>query len=121
VGTNWQITNAGLYPTTCPAPCPAGQPIFPAGAPRLTSASVTVPLVAPGTEFLPRVRQLDLSVAKWFQVGRTRLQGQVDVFNVGNTNAVSAVASTLYGTAAYNRPASVLQGRMVRLGVQMKW
>jgi hypothetical protein len=121
VGTNWQITNAGLYPTTCPAPCPAGQPIFPAGAPRLTSASVTVPLVAPGTEFLPRVRQLDLSVAKWFQVGRTRLQGQVDVFNVGNTNAVAAVASTLYGTAAYNRPASVLQGRMVRLGVQMKW
>ncbi len=121
VGTNWQITNAGTYPANCPAPCPAGQAVFPAGAPRLTSASVTVRLVAPGTEFLPRVRQVDLSVSKTFQVGRSRLQGQVDVFNVGNSNAVAAVASTLYGTAAYNRPASVLQGRMIRLGVQVRW
>ena len=121
VGTNWQITNTSVYPANCPAPCPAGQPVFPAGATRLTSASVTVPLVAPGTEFLPQVRQLDLSFAKNFQVGRSRLQGQLDVFNVGNSNAVAAVASTLYATAAYNRPASVLQGRMLRLGMQVKW
>ena len=80
-----------------------------------------MPLVAPGTEFLPRVRQVDLSVSKSFKVGRSRLQGQLDVFNVGNSNAVAAVASTLYNTAAYNRPASVLQGRMFRLGVQTKW
>lgn len=121
VGTNWQITNAGRYPADCPSPCPAGQLIFPTGARRLTSPAVTVPLVAPGTEFLPRVRQLDLSVAKSFQVGRSRVQGQVDIFNVANTNAVAAVASTLYNTAAYNRPASVLQGRMIRLGFQMRW
>ena len=121
VGTNWQITNTSTYPADCPSPCPAGQLVFPAGAPRLTSASVTVPLVAPGTEFLPQVRQLDLSFAKNFQVGRSRLQGQLDVFNVGNSNAVAAVASTLYATAAYNRPASVLQGRMIRLGMQVKW
>jgi hypothetical protein len=121
VGTNWQITNASRYPADCPAPCPAGQLVFPAGATRLTSASVTVPLVAPGTEFLPRIRQLDLSIAKSFQVRRTRLQGQLDIFNVGNSNAVAAVSSTLYGVSAYRRPASVLQARMIRLGVQMKW
>jgi hypothetical protein len=80
-----------------------------------------VPLVAPGTEFLPRLRQLDLSFAKWFQAGRARLQGQVDIFNVANSNTIAAVASTLYATAAYQRPASVLQGRMLRLGVQVKW
>lgn len=121
VGTNWQITNTALYPANCPAPCPAGQAVFPTGAPRLVSASVTVPLVAPGTEFLPRVRQVDISFSKSIQMGRSRVQGQVDIFNVGNSNAVAAVASTLYNTAAYNRPASVLQGRMIRLGVQMKW
>ncbi len=121
VGTNWQITNAGRYPADCPSPCPAGQLIFPTGARRLTTAAVTVPLVAPGTEFLPRVRQLDLSVSKSFQVGRSRIQGQIDIFNVGNTNVVAAVASTLYNTAAYNRPASVLQGRMIRIGTQVKW
>ena len=121
VGTEWQITNASRYPDNCPSPCPAGQLVFPVGATRLTSANVTVPLVAPGTEFLPRVRQLDLSIAKWFQVGGTRLQGQVDIFNVNNSNAIAQVSSTLYGNVAYQRPASVLQARMIRLGVQMKW
>ena len=121
VGTNWQVTNTSTYPATCPAPCPAGQAVFPTGAPRLVSASVTVPLVAPGTEFLPRVRQLDLSFAKTVRRGRAGFTGQVDVFNVTNSNPVAFVASTLYNTAAYNRPASVLQGRMIRLGVQVKW
>jgi hypothetical protein len=122
VGTNWQIANSSLYPANCPAPCPAGQAVFPAGAPRLVSAAVTVPLVAPGTEFLPRVRQLDLSFSKTFRIsGRTTLLGQADIFNVGNSNAVASVASTLYNTTAYNRPASVLQGRMLRLGVQLRW
>jgi hypothetical protein len=121
VGTNWQLTNTSTYPANCPAPCPAGQLVFPAAGPRLTTASITVPLIAPGVEFLPRVRQLDLSFQKSFGVGRSRVQGQVDIFNVNNSNAVAAVASTLYTTAAYNRPASVLQGRMIRLGVQVKW
>jgi hypothetical protein len=121
VGTNWQITNTSTYPANCPAPCPAGQLIFPAGSTRLTSANIQVPLVAPGTEFLPRVRQLDLSIAKSFQVGRTRMQGQVDIFNLNNSNAIASVASTLYGVAAYQRPSSVLQARMIRLGVQLKW
>jgi hypothetical protein len=49
------------------------------------------------------------------------LLGQADIFNVGNSNAVASVASTLYNTTAYNRPASVLQGRMLRLGVQLRW
>lgn len=40
---------------------------------------------------------------------------------VANSNAVASVASTLSGTAAYGRPSSVLQGRMFRLGVQVKW
>ena len=65
VGTNYLITRTTTYPANCPAPCPAGQLV----APTLTSASVTVPLVAPGTEFLPRINQLDLSFAKWFQIG----------------------------------------------------
>jgi hypothetical protein len=90
-------------------------------APTLTSASVTVPIVAPGTEFLPRVNQLDLSFAKNFQVSGYRLQGQVDVFNVANQNYATAFRSTNFGTTAYQQPSSVLQGRMFRLGLQVKW
>ncbi len=117
VGTNFLITRTTRYPANCPAPCPAGALV----APTLTSASVTVPLVAPGTEFLPRVNQLDLSIAKWFQVGGYRMQGQVDAFNVFNKNYETAYRSVNFGTAAYLQPSSVLQGRMFRLGVQLKW
>ena len=117
VGTNFLIQRTTRYPANCPAPCPAGQLV----APTLTSASVTVPIVAPGTEFLPRVNQLDLSFAKNFQVSGYRLQGQVDVFNVSNQNYATAYRSTNFGTTAYQQPSSVLQGRMFRLGVQVKW
>jgi hypothetical protein len=87
----------------------------------LTSAQVIVPLVAPGTEFLPRLRQLDLSFAKSFQVKGTRLQGQIDIFNVFNADTHSSYASTNFNTSAYLLPSSVLQGRMLRLGFQMRW
>jgi hypothetical protein len=122
VGTNWFLTNTTTYPANCPAPCPAGQRVFPVGTTPLTSASVTVPLVAPGTEFLPRLRQLDLSLMKNFNVGaRTRLQAQIDVFNVMNVSTVASYNTTLYATAAYLRPSSIVQGRMIRIGTQVKW
>src|SRR5688572_28340344 len=117
VGTNFLIQRTTRYPANCPAPCPAGALV----APTLTSASVTVPLVAPGTEFLPRLNQLDLSFAKNFQVGGYRLQGQADIFNIANSNFVTAYRSTNFATTAYQQPSSVLQGRMFRLGLQVKW
>jgi hypothetical protein len=117
VGTNFLITRATRYPANCPAPCPAGELV----APTLTSASVTVPLVAPGIEFLPRLNQLDLSVAKWFQLGGYRVQGQVDIFNAFNKNTETAYRSTQFATASYLQPSSVMQGRMIRLGMQLKW
>ena len=117
VGTNFLIQRTTRYPASCPAPCPAGALV----APTLTSASVTVPVVAPGTEFLPRLNQLDLSFAKNFQVGQYRLQGQMDVFNVSNQNYATAFRSVNFGTTAYQQPSSVLQGRMFRLGLQVKW
>ncbi len=90
-------------------------------APTLTSASVTIPIVAPGTEFLPRINQLDLSFAKNFQVSGYRLQGQLDVFNVSNQNYATAFRSVNFATTAYQQPSSVLQGRMFRLGLQVRW
>ena len=117
VGTNFLIQRTTRYPANCPAPCPAGQLV----APTLTSASVTVPIVAPGTEFLPRINQLDLSFAKNFQVSDYRLQGQLEMFNVFNQNYAIAYRSVNFATTAYVQPSSVLQGRMFRLGLQVKW
>jgi hypothetical protein len=117
VGTQWLLTPTTRYPANCPAPCPAGALVIPA----LTSSSLTVPLVAPGVEFLPRLNQLDLSFAKWFTVGQTRIQGQLDIFNALNKSTELSYRSTNATTASYLVPSSILQGRQVRLGVQMKW
>jgi len=117
VGTNYLITRTTRYPAACPSPCPAGQLV----APTLTSASLTVPLVAPGTEFLPRLNQLDLSLSKSFRVAGIRWQGQLDVFNVVNKGTELSYRSTNFATAAYTQPSSVLQGRMTRLGLQVRW
>ena len=70
---------------------------------------------------MPRLNQLDLSVAKWFQLGWMRVQGQFDVFNALNKNTDLAYRSVNATTASYLVPSSVLQGRQIRLGLQMKW
>ena len=87
----------------------------------MTAANLNVPLLAPGTEYADRVNQLDLSVVKWFQVGRGRLQGQLDVFNALNRSDVLAVRLLNFATPGYKQPSSVLQGRIIRIATQMKW
>ncbi|MGE0815109.1 MAG: carboxypeptidase regulatory-like domain-containing protein [Vicinamibacterales bacterium] len=118
VATQWLITRATRYAATCTGPCTPGALVVPG----MTEASITVPLVPGGTEFLDRINQLDLSLAKWFDVGGgRRAQFQVDLFNIANANPVLGVRSVNFGTAAYNTPSSILNPRVIRLGVQFKW
>ena len=116
-GTVWLITRTMRYAPDCKGPCTPGALVIP----NMTAANLNVPLVAPGTEYAERVNQLDLSLAKWFQVGRTRLQGQFDVFNVLNRSDVLSVRSLNFGTPSYMQPSSILQGRILRFATQMKW
>jgi hypothetical protein len=121
IGTEWPLTNTTRYPADCPAPCPAGQLVFP-GTARLTSAQINLPLAAPGTEFLPRINQLDLSFAKAFTFAEgKRVQAQFDIFNVFNKDTETAYRDRLYGLASYRQPSTVLQGRMIRLSTQVRW
>ena len=87
----------------------------------MSAATLNVPLVAPGTEYAERLNQLDVSLAKRFQLGATRVQGQFDMFNALNRSDVLSVRSLNFGTTSYMQPSSVLQGRILRLGMQLKW
>jgi hypothetical protein len=87
----------------------------------MTVASLSVPLVAPGTEFFDRLNQLDVTISKVFLVRGTRFEPEMAVFNALNGAAVSAVRSMNYGTASYEQPSTILQGRFIRLGIKMKW
>jgi hypothetical protein len=49
------------------------------------------------------------------------MEGQLELFNTLNSDAALTVRSANFGTASYNQVASVLQGRIVRVGAQVKW
>jgi hypothetical protein len=87
--------------------------------PTLTQAQVTVRLNEPGSEYLDRNNQLDLSVAKTFQIRRVRLKPQLDLFNALNVSPVVSQVST-FGSSL-GQPLRVLDPRLLRLGVQMEF
>lgn len=85
--------------------------------PNLTLSSVTVRLNEPGSEYLPRLNQLDLKFGKTLRYRRTRIQPQLGIFNVTNADTVLAVNNS-FGPSL-NRVQGVTDGRVVRLGVQV--
>jgi hypothetical protein len=84
-------------------------------------ASISVPLVAPETEFTPRINQFDFSISKSIEFGAFRVTPKLDLFNALNSDDYTAVATMQYGAATYQRPSTVLQGRIIRIGADMRW
>ncbi len=109
--TNWAAT-------TCldPSKCTVGTRIIP----NQTQA-LTIPLVAAQTEYAPRLTQVDLSFARNFSVGHVRINPKLDLFNALNSDDYTAVSTTQFGAATYKRPSVILQGRIIRIGADIKW
>jgi hypothetical protein len=120
-GTVWLITPTTTYSASSPCvaqgKCTAGQLVDPG----MTVASLSVPLVAPQTEFGDRINQLDLNFVKNIKIGHMNLQPKFDLFNVLNVAPVYAVRGQNYGTAAYLQPQSVLVGRVFQLGAVLRF
>jgi Carboxypeptidase regulatory-like domain len=114
---NMVFTRTTRYPASCPSPCPAGQTVFSG----LTTSSLTVPLLSPRASFVERITQLDLKAAKTFKVGRVSVQPQVEAFNLNNSDAIISYLSVNTLSASYEHPNSVMQGRMVGVGAQVRW
>jgi hypothetical protein len=114
---NMTFTRSTRYPANCPAPCPAGALV----APTLTTSSLVIPLVPERASFAERITQLDLKVAKNFQFGRVSFQPQLEMFNVNNSDAIISYLSTNALSASYEHPNSIMQGRMIGVGAQVKW
>jgi hypothetical protein len=82
-----------------------------------STATLPIQLIQPGTEFEPRFYQVDMRLSKMFKVGRVRLNGNVDLYNMFNSNAVLAL-NTTYGPS-FQQPTAILEGRLVKLGMTM--
>ena len=85
----------------------------------LTQTQIVVPLIAPGTKFLGRQNQIDLRLKRVFAFSGKQIEAQFDMFNALNANPILTQNQT-FGTAL-DKPASVLQGRLIRLGLQAKF
>jgi hypothetical protein len=111
-GTTWSTI-------TCldSSKCTVGQRIIPG----LTQSNLLVNLNPAQTEYAPRLTQVDLSFSKVFQVGGVRVNPKLDVFNAFNSDDWTGVTSMQFGAATYKRPAVILQGRVIRIGADLKW
>jgi hypothetical protein len=76
-------------------------------------------LTEPGKAFLDRLNMLDLRVRRLFRFKGKQLEGQWDIYNSLNSNPVLFENQT-FG-AALHRPSSILQGRLMRFGVQARF
>src|SRR5262249_55671213 len=78
----WLISNTTRY-TTCPGNsasqgCVVGALVDPG----IQVSSLSVPLVAPMTEYGDRINQLDINIAKTIMWGHSSFQPKIDFFNV---------------------------------------
>ncbi|MEO8256665.1 MAG: carboxypeptidase regulatory-like domain-containing protein [Acidobacteriota bacterium] len=87
--------------------------------PTLTQASVTARLNQPNTLFLDTVTQLDLSFSKAVRAGAVEVRPEVGVFNALNANPVTAQTNA-FGLAL-DRVTAILPGRLIRLGMTVKF
>ncbi len=89
--------------------------VFPGGR----TQSVTINLIPPGSQYLDRWNQLDLSVHKVFKVGKYRIDSALDMFNALNSNVV--LQQNLNFGSSLGQPQQVLQGRLLRISNQIKF
>jgi hypothetical protein len=116
LGTVWLITPTTRY-TSCPGNSAAqGCAVGALVDPGMTQSSLTVPLVAPMTQYGDRINQLDINVSKTLKFGRVTVQPKIDFFNLLNRAPVTSVLGLNYGTQAYNQPSVVLNPRTFQLG-----
>jgi hypothetical protein len=80
------------------------------------TSTVTTELIPAGTLYEDRLQQVDFRVSRLFRMGRARLRGNVDVYNLLNaSNVLNEV--TAYGLR-WQDVVQVMGGRLFRLSAQ---
>ncbi len=115
------FTRATRYPATCPSPCPAGALIVPTGV-ALAQSSLTIPLEPAANTRVERINQLDLKFAKNFRVQHVTFAPTLELFNIFNADTiVSYVSTSALSATGYLKPNSIVQGRLIGIGAQVRW
>jgi carboxypeptidase family protein len=87
------------------------------------AATKTISLIEPGTAWEGYLNQMDARVSKRITVGRYRLRGDFNVYNVFNSDFITQI-NTTFSTSAnsqFRRPTGVLQGRLFKVSGQLEF
>lgn len=95
----------------------------------LAQGSETIVLVPPGSRLTPQLTQFDIAIRRGFVVHeRYNLKAEAQIFNVLNSNVVTAEAQTLGSSVTPflkggigGVPSAILSPRMLRLAVQFRF
>ena len=82
------------------------------GRPTFLANQATVNVMQPGTVYGDRLNQIDFRATKIFNVGKGKLEANIDVYNLGNSDAILTQINT--AGATYLRPTAVIQPRFVK-------
>jgi hypothetical protein len=85
----------------------------------LNYGNATIKAEPVGAHRTPTVALVDLRAEKGFRIGRARVRGSIDVYNLFNTNAEQAVTTS--SGAAWLRPTIITGPRILRLGGRLDW
>jgi hypothetical protein len=112
VTATYAATNAEIAPSL-------GRNLSACGTRTPCTATATVPLIPSGEMFEDRITRIDLRLTKLVNIGRTRVQGNVDLYNLLNNGAIVNL-TTAYGSQ-WLRPTQVVDGRMVQFSAQINF
>lgn len=111
IEANYAARNAEIAPTL-------GRNLAACGTRVPCTATASVPLIEPFTQFEARRNQFDVRVSKIVRLGsRLRLQANVDAFNVLN-NAAITIRNNTFGTA-WGQPQAIVEARLIQIGGQL--
>lgn len=83
------------------------------------NGTATVTIIEPNTRRESRQTQLDLRFSKNLQIGKTRIQPRLDIYNLLNVNSILA-SNSRFGPQ-WLQPTDVLPGRMFKFGAQLNF
>src|SRR5262249_52178439 len=89
---------------------------------NLTGGPFGINVVEPGTYYPGRNRQLDLSFKKIVRLGRQRLTGGLDIYNVMNQNTILFYNTVFVpNVVGYGNAAAYMNPRVFRLAAEFAW
>ena len=86
---------------------------------RLTRSSQSITLTERGAERLPNVTLVDLRLSRTFRFGNRSFAPQLEIFNIGNSDTVTSLNSSVGG--AYLDPREIISPRIIRIGFSLNF